>query len=130
MNTTINLTFPDVVRRARKKRSNVIAVHLATRVFYLEAHEITYMQGDGNYTYVHTMSGKRYLISKTMKTLQKILNADFLRIHKSFMVNPDYVLTRLACDKVLLSCGAQIPIARRRLRETDKNLTAEYLGAG
>ena len=130
MNITINHTFPGVVRRAHKKRRNAVTVHLATRVFYMEAHEITHMQGDGNYTYVHTTSGKRYLISKTMKTLQKILNADFLRIHKSFMVNPDHVLSRLASDKVLMSCGAQVPIARRRLRETDKNLTAENLGAG
>jgi len=103
---------------------------MATRVFYLEAHEITHMRGEGNYTYVHTTLGKKYLISKTMKTLQKILDAGYLRIHKSFMINPDHVVSRLACGKVLMSCGAQIPIARRRLRETDQNLTTEYLGAG
>ncbi len=130
MNTSINHTFPGVVRRARKKRRNVITVHQGTRVFYLEAYEITHMQGEGNYTYVHTTEGKRHLISKTMKTLQKILNADFLRVHKSFMVNPDHVVSRLQCDKILMSGGAQIPIARRRIRETDKNLTTEYLGAG
>ena len=130
MNTTINHTFPGVVRRARKKRRNVITVHMATRVFHLEAHEITHMQGDGNYTYVYTTLGKRHLISKTMKTLQNILDAGFLRVHKSFMVNPDHVMSRIQSDKVLMTCGAQIPIARRRIREADKNLTPEYLGAG
>jgi len=130
MNTTLNHTFPGVVRAARKKRKNVITVHMAARVFHLEAHEITYMQGDGNYTFVYTTSGKRYLISKTMKTLDKILSSGFLRVHKSFMINPDYVVSRLECDKILLSCGAQVPIARRRIRETDKNLATEYFGAG
>ena len=88
------------------------------------------MQGDGNYTFVYTNQGKRYLISKTMKTLLKILDAGFLRVHKSYTVNPDHVVSRLESDKLLLSSGLQIPIARRRVKETEQSLTIEYQGAG
>lgn len=130
LKTSTNHTFPGVVRRTRKKRRNVITVHLASRVFWLEAHEITHMQGDGNYTFVYTPLGKRYLISKTMKTLLQILDAGFLRVHKSYTVNPDHVVSRLESDRLLLSSGLQIPIARRRVRETEQSLTTEYLGAG
>ena len=131
LKTAINHpSFPRVIRRGRAKRRNVITVHLGSKVFWLEAHEITHMEGDGNYTFVYTTQGNRYLISKTMKTLVKILDTSFLRIHKSFTVNPDHVVARLETDKLLLSGGKQVPIARRRIRETDQNLATEYLGAG
>lgn len=81
------------------------------------------MQGDGNYTFVYTNQGKRYLISKTMKTLVTMLEAGFLRVHKSYTVNPDHVVSLLEPDKLLMSSGLKIPIARRRIRETTQHLT-------
>lgn len=123
-------TFQNLIRTSRKKRRNVVTVHFGSKVLLLQASEITYMQGDGNYTFVHTIYGKRYLISKTMKTIQAILNADFLRIHKSYTINPDHLVSRIETDRVLLSCGQQLPIARRRINEIQERLASEYLRVG
>lgn len=123
-------TFQNLIRTSRKKRRNVVTVHFGSKVLLLQASEITYMQGDGNYTFVHTTYGKRYLVSKTMKTIQAILNADFLRIHKSYTINPDHLVSRIETDRVLLSCGQQLPIARRRINEIQERLASEYLRVG
>ena len=131
MKTQINhTTFQSLIRPTRQKRKNVVTVHLGSKVLLLEAKEITYLQGDGNYTFVHTTTGKRYLVSKTMKTIEALLNAGFLRIHKSHTINPDHLVARIESDRVMLSCGQQLPIARRRIAEIHEILAGEYLRVG
>jgi two-component system LytT family response regulator len=88
------------------------------------------MQGDGNYTYVYTTQNKRYLISKTMKTIQSILNVSFLRIHKSYTINPVHLVALIEPDRVLLSGGKQLPIARRRMLEMQEIISQQYLHVG
>lgn len=112
------------------KHRNVLTVHLGCKVLLLNAHEIIYLQGDGNYTYVYTILGKRYLISKTMKAIQTILNAGFIRIHKSYTINPIHLVARIEPDRVLLSSGQQLPIARRRIIEMHEVMSQEYLRVG
>jgi two-component system LytT family response regulator len=130
MKTLLNQPFENLTISARKKSVNVINVHLGCKILFLEFHEIVYLQGDGNYTYVYTTQGKRYLISKTMKAIQKILDAGFLRIHKSYMINPMHLLERINPDKVILNGGKQLPIARRRIMEIQETLAGEYLNVG
>ncbi|MCF2443675.1 LytTR family transcriptional regulator [Dyadobacter sp. CY345] len=120
-------TFQNLIHPRRKKRRNIVTVHLGNKVLLLEAKEITYLQGDGNYTFVHTTTGKRYLVSKTMKTISALLNAKFLRIHKSHTINPEHLVARIDAGTVLLSCGQQLPIARRRIPEIQEILAGEYL---
>ena len=100
-----------------EKNTNSFPVHLLGRILWVQAHEISYLQGEGNYTFICTKSGKRYLVSKNLKTVQETLDADFVRVHKSYMVNPNHVTARLF-ESIQMSCGKSIPIARRRIRET------------
>jgi two-component system LytT family response regulator len=112
------------------KHKNVLTVHLGCNVLRLNAHDIVYLQGDGNYTYVYTVQGKRYLLSKTMKVIQTVLNAGFLRIHKSYTINPVHLVARIKADRVLLSSGQQLPIARRRIIEMHEIMSQEYVQVG
>jgi two-component system LytT family response regulator len=126
----VHTTFPNFIRTNHNKNKNVVTVHLGTKILLLPASEITYLQGDGNYTFVYTIFGKRYLVSKTMKTIQGILDTEFLRIHKSYMINPGHLVSRIDIDRVLLSCGQQLPIARRRISVIQELLAGEYLRVG
>ena len=123
-------TFQNLARTVRKKRKNIVTVHLGNKVLLLEAKDITYLQGDGNYTFVYTTQGKRYLVSKTMKTISAMLNAGFLRIHKSHTINPGHLVARIGSDRVLLRCGQELPIARRRIVEIQEILAGQYLSVG
>lgn len=49
--------------------------------------DIIYVQSDWNYVHVHT-SNEKYMILSTMKGIESDLSAyDFVRIHKSFLIN-------------------------------------------
>ena len=119
-----------IITLASGESARHIAVHISGQILWLAAREITHLQGEGNYTYVYTSQGKRYLVSKTMKNVQEALRADFIRIHKSYIVNPEFVTARLETDLLLLSCGRKVPIARRRVREIEALLAEEYLAVG
>ena len=79
------------------------------------------MEGEGNYTFIHTLTGKKYLVSKSLRLVHLMINSDFLRIHKSYLVNPIHVYKR-SLHAVELTGGKIIPIARRRAKDVHTSL--------
>jgi two-component system LytT family response regulator len=53
-----------------------------------------------------------------LKSLAEQLSDKFLRVHKSYLVNADYVVERLEDDRMLkLSCGKEVVVSRRKIKE-------------
>ncbi len=95
-----------------------IAVHLLGQILWLKPEEITCLEGEGNYTFIYTNRGKRYLVSKTLKSLTENLDKCFLRVHKSYMINTDYIAERLDDDRIIrMSCGKEVIVSRRKTKE-------------
>jgi two-component system LytT family response regulator len=54
---------------------------------------IVMLKGEGNYTLFHLQDGKTRMYAHCLHSYEDILQAKgFLRVHKSFMVNPKFVL--------------------------------------
>ena len=52
-------------------------------IYYAEAHD--------NYTFIHTKD-KKYLLSSTLKLIEERLKPwDFIRVHRSYLINPDRI---------------------------------------
>jgi two-component system LytT family response regulator len=119
-----------MVRPFPERRRDLVTVHQGNNVILLKANDIAYLQGNGNYTYVHTVQGQRYLVSKTMKAIDEKLGGHFLRIHKSYFVNPDCVVAKLPPGYLLLNGGQTLPIAKRRLQEMEVVAAIAYLKVG
>ncbi len=83
------------------------------------------MEGCGNYTFLYTNDGKRYLVSKTLKSYAAILDDQvFLRVHKSWIINLKYLQEFCEYERSLkLRGGREIAISRRRIREVCEVLT-------
>ena len=82
--------------------------------------DIIFVEGEGNYSYLHTKDGKRFLISKTLKCFELMLGTtSFMRIHKSSIVNIHYLKEiSIEADRyVRLSSGVEVAISRRKVRE-------------
>ncbi len=115
--------FPSFTRPNQSERSyndsrSYISVQSMGRTIFLTPDVITFLEGEGNYTFIYTNSGKKYLVSKTLKSLAEQLSAKFLRVHKSYLVNADYVVERLEDDRMLrLSCGKEVVVSRRKIKE-------------
>lgn len=54
-------------------------------------HEILYVEGLGDYLKIYREHGKPLVTRMTMKGFYELLNNDFLRIHKSFIVRLDKI---------------------------------------
>jgi two-component system LytT family response regulator len=99
-------------------RSVHISVQSMGRTIFLTPDMITFLEGEGNYTYIHTNSGKRYLVSKTLKSLAELLESNFIRVHKSYLVNANFVVERMEDDRMLrMSCGREVIVSRRKIKE-------------
>ncbi len=77
------------------------------------------LEGCGNYTFLYTNDGRRYLVSKTLKSYAAILDESmFLRVHKSWIINLKYLQEFCEYERSLkLRGGREIAISRRRVRE-------------
>lgn len=72
----------------------------------LQHAEITYMEGAGNFTLIHTYpEDKSVLVSKRLKELEELFpSTGFQRIHKSHLINMDHFLS-LEGNRILLRGG-------------------------
>ncbi len=76
--------------------------------------DITYLEGDGKYCFIHTEK-QTYHSSKTLTAIHKLLpQYSFFRVHKSFVVNL-FCISTIKDNLVILNSGEQLPISRTRL---------------
>jgi len=89
---------------------------------------IMYCEAEQNYTKIYLLNGKYILVSKTLKLVEEILpNEVFFRIHKSHLLNLNYVerYTRADGHRVILDNGMQLDVAGRRIDEFVSALTKQ-----
>jgi len=87
---------------------------------------IVYCEADQNYTNIHMASGEKILVARTLKYVEELLPDElFFRIHKSFLVNLNYVKKYLKTDghQVILEDNTILDIANRRNEEFVQALT-------
>jgi len=83
----------------------------------LKLNSILYCKSDSNYCKVICIDGKEYLIAKTLKYVEELITDDyFIRIHKSYLVNLNYVVKFDKGDelKITLSNGELVPVSVRK----------------
>lgn len=86
---------------------------------------IMLLEGLGNYTIIHTDSGQRYVVSKTLKLVSQHLKKNFIRVHKAFIINSDFIISRVDDDRLLkLADGKEVSVSRRKIKETTLLLNA------
>ncbi len=96
--------------------TNKIAIPTSTGYEMFSVREILYCEGDGNYSKIHTISGRTISISKTLQWLEETLPSEyFFRIHKSYYVNLGHVRTfdKSAGNILLLDNGKELEVSSR-----------------
>ncbi len=81
--------------------------------------QITHIEGERNYSYIHLSNGSRELSSKTLSYFEDILiDKNFFWSHRSYLVNR-YHIDELKNDHFVLKNRFEIPISRRKRTEAD-----------
>ncbi|GLU55628.1 LytR/AlgR family response regulator transcription factor [Dyadobacter frigoris] len=118
MKTLGDFTHQTLSDNSFTDRAVHISVQSMGRTIFLTPDVITFLEGEGNYTFIYTNAGKRYLVSKTLKSLAELLDSNFIRVHKSYLVNSNYVVERMEDDRMLrMSCGKEVIVSRRKIKE-------------
>ena len=78
--------------------------------------DILYFEGALNYSRIFLLSGKDYVISKTLKDLEENLGSAFYRIHKSFLVNVSHIkeYSKEGGSFIVLKNGKKLTVSHRR----------------
>jgi DNA-binding LytR/AlgR family response regulator len=82
----------------------------------ISINNVVLLKGDVNYTVFHFLHGKEKMVARSIKFFEKFLETHgFLRIHRSFMVNPNYIEMYNAEKEILtMRNGQEANISRRR----------------
>jgi len=95
-----------------------ILLHTKNAIEIVTQSDITYLQADSNYCNVYTSDGKRIMVTKTLNTLEKLLDTNvFMRIHRSFTANINCIKKIASEDgasDVILLDGSVLPVSRRK----------------
>jgi two-component system LytT family response regulator len=72
-----------------------IAVPSGNSLIFLEITKISHIKGDGAYSEVFCTNNTKNLVSRNLKNFEEILcaNKNFMRVHKSYIVNFDHVVS-------------------------------------
>ena len=82
--------------------------------------EILYLEASTNYTLIHLQCGKVKVSPKTLLFhIKNSLNNSFIRIHRAFCVNRDYIQNydeKENANILLLRGGIELAVSRRKKR--------------
>lgn len=87
---------------------------------FINTSDIVYCEADGSYTNIHTASGDKYVVSKTMKEIAEMLASPaFFRTHQSYLVNLNHIVKYIkgSGGQLVLTDGAVAQVARARKEE-------------
>lgn len=82
---------------------------------HLPVQDIVRCEADRNYTVFHLKRGERVMSSRTLNSYEEFLaENDFLRVHRSHIVNIAHVRSLDTEDRLCMSDGGKVEVSRRR----------------
>ncbi|RYJ51015.1 response regulator transcription factor [Flavobacterium petrolei] len=96
---------------------NKIALPTETGFELVKTSAILYCEADSNYCKIVCLDGKKIVLSKTLKYIEELLPTSiFQRIHKSYLVNLNYVTRFNKTNELLvqLTNGESLPVSIRK----------------
>ena len=105
--------------------SNKISVPCSEGLLFIETDTILYLQADSNYTYFFLAGGKKITASKTLGDIERLLPANFVRVHTTYIVNLKKIQKYIKGDggHVVMDDGATVPVSRSQKQAFLKKLS-------
>lgn len=94
------------------EKHSSISISNKEGIFNICLKEVKYFESNGRYVYIHGINDMRKINYK-LDDLAKVLLPNFLRCHKSFSVNMDYI-KEVSREGILLFSKDMIPISRSK----------------
>lgn len=83
--------FLNAVPQQQKKEMSSISVKIGDRIILLKLSELVFIEAEDKYVFFYDKFGNKHLTDYTLNRLDSLLPQNFLRIHRSCMINKDYI---------------------------------------
>ena len=123
-----NLTnaITKVIGELEADKGDSIVIKTSGSEILLFRRDIVYVESQGRKVIIHNSGGVKNEIYDKMDTIQEQLGSDFVRSHKSFLINMKYIVERTN-KEFILSDGTVLPISKPNLKEAKMKFIS-YLG--
>lgn len=94
-----------------------IALPISDGYEFIEVDDIMYCNSSSNYTSLFLADDKKIVVSKTLKEIEKTLEKFFfLRVHQSFLINPNYLKKYFHKDGgyLIMKNDKEIPVSAQK----------------
>jgi|GEM_PF-2532898 len=115
-----------------KNNANKIVIQTQTGSIFIKLDEIICCKGAGSYTELTLTMNRKVLSANLLKEFEHLLvkpDLKFIRLHRSFLVNLDFMLEYRNCSqkRVILTGPIEIPVAHRKAKEFLKLMKGHFL---
>lgn len=101
-----------LILNINKDIEQVLTFKMGHSYIQIKTNKIIWIESFGHYLYIHTKTGEYKVREKIGNILEKIDTSKFIRVHKSYIVNRDYILKR-STNEIELTNHDIIPIGRK-----------------
>jgi two-component system LytT family response regulator len=102
-----------------------VIINTIDKVHVLNTDDIAYIRAKASYSVFILVDGIEILSSQPIALYNKLLqDANFFRVHKSFLVNVDLIQEIVKSGDVIITGGAEIPIAKENIKPLIEMLSA------
>jgi two-component system LytT family response regulator len=107
------------------KSPDKICLSHTSKLQIINISDIVLVSSDSYYSIFHLKDKKKIVISKTLKYYEEILGSDFLRVHRSHLVNINCIQEFLYENStVTLNNNMKVPVSRRKINDVVERLKA------
>jgi two-component system LytT family response regulator len=113
-------TIQNIIHHNEKKIEKLerVVIKDGTKITILPLDQIRWIEAQDDYVQIYTDNSK-YLKKKTMKYFEKYLNANFIRVHRSYIISVDYIkqleMQPNEAYKIILKNDVQLPVSKTGL---------------
>ncbi len=93
-----------------KIHETFISIKSDSKIYNLKASEITLIESKDDYVKIHLVDGKHLLSKITTKGILEILPKEFIRVHRSFIINKNHV-NNISTYSVMVN-NTEVPIGK------------------
>ena len=74
-----------------KNEIKTLTVKIGDKILLIKIDTVVFIEAEDKYVFLHTIDGKKHLTDFTIISLEEKLSEQFVRIHRSYIINSDYI---------------------------------------
>lgn len=114
------------IKEIEKNKNHCILIKNKSNTYKIYSNEIKYIEVQKKDMTIHTIN-KNFEAKYSLEKIEKDLNSDeFVRCHKSFIINLSYI-ENIKLNTAILESGEEVPVSRYRYKEV-KERFLRFLG--